>query len=184
MNTGTRRHVVALARSMRRNSIGRTEAGFRYVAHLGVTRIECAGRLGLRRSHPQAHEPVNLLSASGKPPTMGTVLMGYLRETSFAHLWLRSLPPVHSPPNDGLSWITFRAISWLQSYLKPEIRVFEYGAVGSMLFLAKSIGELVSVERDQMFHSPVADCLAELEIQNSGPGLCCSESWLQTELSK
>ena len=106
---------------------------------------------------------------------MGAVLLRHPREIRFAHLWVRSLLPGHNPLDDELPWITFRAIRWLLSYLKPEMTVFEYGAGGSTLFLAKRVGELVSVEHDETFHSLVAGRLAKNGIQNCRLVLCHSE---------
>lgn len=97
---------------------------------------------------------------------MGAVLVRHPRECRHAHLWLRSLLPGHNPLDDELPWITFRAIQWLLSYLRPEMRVFEYGAGGSTLFLAKRVKELVSVEHDETFHWVVADRLAKQGIGN------------------
>lgn len=109
---------------------------------------------------------MNPFSASKKLSTMGAVLVRHPRELRYAHLWLRSLLPGHNPLDDELPWITFRAIQRLLSYLQPEMRVFEYGAGGSTLFLAKRVGELVSVEHDETFHSVVANRLAKQGIRN------------------
>jgi len=114
---------------------------------------------------------------------MGAVLMRHPRETRFAHLWLRSLLPGHNPFNDELPWITFRAIQWLLSFLKPEMRVFEYGTGGSTLFFAKRVSELVSVEHDEVFHSAVAGRLAKQGIQNCRLVLCRPEKDSQAALN-
>ena len=84
---------------------------------------------------------------------------------------LRVGVPARSRPTsigsrDELPWITFRAIQWLTRYLRPEMKVFEYGAGGSTLFLARRVRELVSVEHDETFHSVVAERLAKRGIQN------------------
>ena len=106
---------------------------------------------------------------------MGVVLARHPRELRYAHLWLRSLLPGHNPLDDERPWITFRAIQWLRSYLQPEMRVFEYGAGGSTLFLAKRVRELVSVEHDESFHSVVAHRLAKQGVHNCRLVLCRPE---------
>ena len=97
---------------------------------------------------------------------MGRQLTLHPGEIRFARDWLRSLLPGHSPLDDELPWVTFRAIRWLKGYLRPEMKVFEYGAGGSTLFLAKRVRELVSVEHDETFHAVVAASLAKEGIHN------------------
>jgi predicted O-methyltransferase YrrM len=63
-------------------------------------------------------------------------------------------------------WLTFRAIKWLNSYIKPWMRVFEYGSGGSTLFLAKRIESLVSIEHDEKWYQHVADILKKEYIIN------------------
>jgi hypothetical protein len=106
---------------------------------------------------------------------MAGVLIRHPQEVRFAHLWLRSLLPGHNPLDDELPWITFRAIRWLRSYLKPHMKVFEYGAGGSTLFLAKRVRELVSVEHDETFYSVISDRLTNQGIQNCRLVLCRPE---------
>jgi len=56
------------------------------------------------------------------------------------------------------------------------MKVFEYGAGGSTLFLAKRVRELVSVEHDASFHNVVAERLARQGIKNCRLILCQPES--------
>jgi len=65
-----------------------------------------------------------------------------------------------------MPWITFRAIDWLDGYLKPDMNVFEYGAGGSTLYLAKRVHNVVSVEHDENFHQIVSDILSKRAIRN------------------
>lgn len=84
----------------------------------------------------------------------------------FAARWIRTLLPGHSPLNDRIPWMNFRAWRWLRSYLKPEMRVFEYGSGGSTLFLAKRVANVVSVEHDVAWYEFVADALREDGVWN------------------
>lgn len=43
-------------------------------------------------------------------------------------------------------WISSKARKWLDSYLKHDMVVFEYGSGGSTLFLARRVKKIVSVE--------------------------------------
>ena len=97
---------------------------------------------------------------------MASVLMRHPQDLPYATRWLRSLLPGHSPLYDEVPWITFRAIDWLDAYLKPNMRVFEYGAGGSTLFLAKHVQHVVSVEHDEGFYELVKGILAKRGIKN------------------
>lgn len=43
-------------------------------------------------------------------------------------------------------WISAKARNWLDSFLKPEMVVFEYGSGGSTLFFARRVKKVISVE--------------------------------------
>jgi len=80
--------------------------------------------------------------------------------------WFWSMLPGHSPVTDSLPWMTFRAIRWLKSYLSPEMTVFEYGAGGSTLFLAKRVRVLTSIENDARWHAAISHALQAAGISN------------------
>lgn len=109
---------------------------------------------------------MNPISASRKLFTMAGELSRHPRELPYAPRWLHSMLPGHSPLFDEVPWITFRAIDWLDSYLKPDMNVFEYGAGGSTLYLAKRVRNVASVEHDEGFYHLVEDILARRAIRN------------------
>lgn len=49
-------------------------------------------------------------------------------------------------------WITFGAIDFLERFMKPGHRVFEYGSGGSTLFWLRWTDQVTSVEHDQGWH--------------------------------
>lgn len=57
-------------------------------------------------------------------------------------------------------WLPFLAIDYLNSLLRPDMRVFEYGSGGSTLYLSERVGELVSVEHDPKWFIKVRAALA------------------------
>lgn len=63
-------------------------------------------------------------------------------------------------------WLTFKAIKWLNLYLKREMKVFEYGSGGSTIFLAKRVRSLISVEHDESWHRLVNDLLKRMKYSN------------------
>jgi len=81
--------------------------------------------------------------------------------------WRKSLQGGRSPLNECFPWLTYEAIDWLESYLKPEMCVFEWGSGGSTLFLAKRVRSLTSIEHDIRWYEKVLKKLQEESIANA-----------------
>lgn len=62
--------------------------------------------------------------------------------------WRKSLRSNRTPLDDACPWITFDAIEFLNNYLEPTHRVFEYGGGGSTLFFLDRCQSVVTVEHD------------------------------------
>jgi len=71
-----------------------------------------------------------------------------------------------SPLGLGLPWITFAAISYLESNLKSSDVVFEYGSGGSTTFFAKYCKLIESVDHDPEWETLVQKYLVENGISN------------------
>lgn len=82
--------------------------------------------------------------------------------------WFQSIMPGHYPLTDERPWITFKAISWLEEYLKPEMRVFEYGSGGSTVFFARRVKEVHAVEHEEMYFDMVRQALVSKGLKNCG----------------
>lgn len=54
-----------------------------------------------------------------------------------------------------IPWITFEAKDWLDSYLKKEMRVFEWGSGGSTLYFSDKVNDLISIEHDPSWFKSV-----------------------------
>lgn len=67
--------------------------------------------------------------------------------------WKESLRPGSSSVADRQPWITYPVIDQLKSFLKPTMRVFEYGGGGSTLFFLDHVQEVVTVEHHQAWFS-------------------------------
>jgi hypothetical protein len=63
----------------------------------------------------------------------------------------------------GLPWISFGAIRFLEKFLQPGMRVFEYGSGGSTLFFAARCERTVSVEDNENWARRVRDRLGEAQ---------------------
>ncbi len=69
--------------------------------------------------------------------------------------WIISLFKRYSLVENEMPWIPFNAIKWLNSYLMPNMVVFEYGSGGSTLFLSKRTKEVTSVEHDKKWFNNI-----------------------------
>lgn len=78
--------------------------------------------------------------------------------------WLRTMKSRNSL-KDGLPWMAFPAIRFLQSILQKDARVFEYGAGGSSLFFARQVEELVSVEHDKTWFEHTQAAMQDVQRQ-------------------
>ncbi|TKJ38123.1 MAG: hypothetical protein CEE38_05025 [Planctomycetes bacterium B3_Pla] len=93
----------------------------------------------------------------------------YPKDIPFYFDWILSLRDKKNGQNtflDRRPWLTYRAAKWLDSYLKPQMRVFEYGSGGSTVFFAQRVKQVVSVEHNPQWYQVVERTLYELEISN------------------
>src|SRR5207253_3435163 len=65
-----------------------------------------------------------------------------------------------------LPWFSYAAIDFLQSYLRSEMQVFEFGSGGSTLFFAQQCKSVTSVEDNAHWCEIVAARLARRGIEN------------------
>jgi hypothetical protein len=84
----------------------------------------------------------------------------------FLHLWLPSLISQPTTLDSRHIWICFKAGKWLESYLKPDMSVFEYGSGGSTLFFAKRVKSVVSVEHDSSWYDRISMEMEKQKISN------------------
>jgi hypothetical protein len=59
-----------------------------------------------------------------------------------------------------LPWFAYSAIDFLETYLRPEMRVFEFGSGGSTLFFARRCRSVVSIEDNARWRDIVAGKLS------------------------
>ncbi|MBA3047756.1 hypothetical protein KKC83_03880 [Patescibacteria group bacterium] len=63
-------------------------------------------------------------------------------------------------------WITAEAIEWLKQNLKKDMKIFEYGAGGSTLFLSALTKKVASVEHDPIYYITLKDKIKKDNIKN------------------
>jgi len=93
----------------------------------------------------------------------------YPKDIPFYFDWILSLKNRKNGLNtftDQKPWLNYRAIRWLDSYLKPGMRVFEYGSGGSTVFFAQRVKQIFSVEHSLQWYQVVAETLKELKMSN------------------
>jgi predicted O-methyltransferase YrrM len=96
-------------------------------------------------------------------PVWGSLYFAYLLVEDwparrFFPQWLRSFR--QQSVKDGLPWLPFALIEWLDAYLTPSMSVFEYGSGGTTIWFAPRVRQVVSVEHHPEWHQAVS---AELQ---------------------
>lgn len=69
---------------------------------------------------------------------------------------------VTTPVALGLPWISYTAIEFIETAIRPGMTVFEYGAGGSTIFFASRGARVVSIESNAGWANLVRQKLAEL----------------------
>lgn len=84
----------------------------------------------------------------------------------FALRWIQSLRTGHTALKDEQPAITFKALAWLEAYVKPWMSVFEYGTGGSTFFFARRVKTLVSVEHHSDWFAKLTKSLEGIQVNN------------------
>lgn len=67
---------------------------------------------------------------------------------------------------DQIPWITYDAKNWLESNLKKDMAVFEWGSGGSTLYLALRVKKIISIEHDGHWFEAVQRFIKKKRIIN------------------
>ncbi len=65
---------------------------------------------------------------------------------SYRQRWTRLLQDGQTSMNNELAWVTLEAVDYLDQFLQPDHRVFEYGGGGSTLFFLNRVKMVATVE--------------------------------------
>ena len=105
----------------------------------------------------------------------------------FVHIWIysrvRTLLPGFGPVSGNFPYMPFKAKAWLESYLKPNMSVFEYGSGGSTTFLSRKVHELISIEHDKSWYRRVSSEVSKRGISNCRCLLYEPEKKISVEMS-
>jgi predicted O-methyltransferase YrrM len=81
--------------------------------------------------------------------------------------WVRSFFLSFSKAlHDGIPWLPFQVTAWLETYLKQDARVFEFGSGGSTVFFAQRVKNLYTVEHDRKWYELVTHELKRRQFTN------------------
>ncbi len=72
-----------------------------------------------------------------------------------------------SPLDMETPWFSYAAIDFLDTYLRPEMTVCEYGSGGSTLFFARRVKSVFSIEDNSEWFNRVQTCLKQKNITNA-----------------
>lgn len=100
---------------------------------------------------------------------IGAHLVRRPRWIRHAWRWHQSLLPGREPLIDASPWVTFDCQAWLERWLAPTMRVFEWGSGGSTLFVACRVRQLVTIEHDAQWAARVR---ARLDADPSAHARC------------
>jgi hypothetical protein len=77
--------------------------------------------------------------------------------------WVASLKTPHgSTLDEGIPWLPYPAIAWLEDRVRPGMSVFEFGAGGSTVFFASRGASVAAVEHDPAWAQRVRAHLARV----------------------
>jgi Methyltransferase domain len=88
--------------------------------------------------------------------------------------WFRSWHEKRAVDRSGepIPWITYPSLAFLQTRLRKEFRLFEYGCGNSTLWFARRVREVVSCEHDPAWHAEVQRRIpknVDLRLERLGP---------------
>lgn len=80
--------------------------------------------------------------------------------------WLQDITSNRSTLSDRKPWITYPAIDFLQTILKSDMNVFEYGSGGSTFYFADNARHVISIEHDEKWYYSVKNKLQNENVRN------------------
>ena len=89
------------------------------------------------------------------------------RPANIPRYLLQNLFQRRSPIDLELPWFSYGAIDFLEGFLRPEMRVFEFGSGGSTIFFARRCASVTGVEDDPGWAARVRQRAAQLGLTNA-----------------
>lgn len=80
--------------------------------------------------------------------------------------WKKSFKKGRNSVSDALPWINLPALDYLNTVLKPDFKVFEYGGGGSTLFFCSKVAQVVTVEDHREWFATLTQTISERGYQH------------------
>ena len=95
------------------------------------------------------------------------LLSSLARHPQYLGPYLKYLPAWGRQPADvEHPWFSFAAINFLEGYLRPDHRIFEFGSGGSSFFFARRAASVLSVENHAEWQQRVSALAAQRKLAN------------------
>lgn len=95
-----------------------------------------------------------------KSVTMFTNDMRYFKK------WRKYRYADTSTLKEGFPWLTYTSLDFLESFLKRDMRIFEYGSGGSTIYFSSKVDQVISVEHNKEWFEAVRSYLKVNGIHN------------------
>lgn len=102
---------------------------------------------------------VNYFSKTGK-------ISGLFKDLAYFKKWFNLRNSNLSTLEYQIPWMVFGCIDFLKVWLKPEMKIFEYGSGGSTLFFANKVNNVYSVEHNQDWYNVLSEVILQKKINN------------------
>ena len=124
-----------------------------------------------RTSNPNS--PVASFMHGTVPQKIGRIITNLALHPGYISRCLaHNVLPGRTPLDLEIPWFSYAAIDFLEAYLRPEMKVFEYGSGGSTLFFARRTQSVLSVEDNPKWFELVTHRLQEKQVDNAVLKLC------------
>ena len=106
------------------------------------------------------------------PEKIGRAVADFVRHPDYAPRYARhNLFNDKTPLEHEIPWFSYAAIDFLESFLRPNMTVCEYGTGGSTVFFARRVKSVVSIESDPRWFARVNADLAAKSLRNASISL-------------
>lgn len=107
------------------------------------------------------------------PQKIGRVISNLVSHPQYISRHLsHNLVKGRTPLDLEIPWFSYAAIDFLDTFVKPEMKVFEYGSGGSTIFFSQRAASVYSVEDNAEWYQRVTTRLKEKGVQNAELKLC------------
>lgn len=90
----------------------------------------------------------------------------FLKDLSYFTQWRMYRVSSKGTLDYRIPWLVFSSISFLESWLKKNMNVFEYGSGGSTLYFAEKTATVVSVEHDKAWYENAKKAILDSGVEN------------------